>query len=205
MVCLRFSGVCTDQPKSDILICLSTPINRFSGLMSLAQHERGLETPRNLETRKVRDSSDPSCRLEAGWNPPVNNMLSVHVRQCCGNLGDVSGCPVFRKSSNNTEMSVNISTWSEFENEVYAFVVVEVPIQAQNVDVSQICLNLDFTPDLELHLRLDDLSFVNYLQAQTGVACQQMQQANTAALAINCALQQLFSRKDRICKTRLEN
>lgn len=97
-------------------------------------------------------------------------------------------------------MFINISPWSEFEDEVDAFVVVEVPIQAQNVDVAKIGLDLDFTPDLKLHLRLDYLGFINYLQAQTYVAFHQVQAANTTSLAITSAHEQVLSQNNqRLC------
>ena len=68
----------------------------------------------------------------------MNDMLFVHMCERCRNLRDISCCPFFWEPPSITEMFINVSTRGEFEEEVYALVVVEIPVQTQNVDVPQI-------------------------------------------------------------------
>ncbi len=59
---------------------------------------------------------------------------------------------------------VELALAGEFEDEEDALAVVEVAVQAQDVGVAQVGLDLDLAADLLLHLALLELGFVQHFQ-----------------------------------------
>jgi hypothetical protein len=62
------------------------------------------------------------------------------------------------------QIFVELSSWGIFEDQVYFFVVPEEPIHTQNIAVSQVRLNLNFTAKLVLNIRFLQLLLVQNLQ-----------------------------------------
>ncbi|KAF5315292.1 hypothetical protein D9619_007381 [Psilocybe cf. subviscida] len=140
-----------------------------SGQVIKRATERHPPVPRRMHTPpKVANLElpiDPKQQI-LRLNIPVNNMLTMQIRQRIRHLVDVPRAPPLREPVQLRELLVQLALARELEHEEDALLVVEVPVQAQDVGVPQVLLDLDLAPDLLLDLGRDDLGLVERLHGE---------------------------------------
>ena len=106
------------------------------------------------------DSHEDILRLDIS----VHNMLLVEIPQGCCHLCDVLCCFPFGKSVLFPQMFIQLALASKFKDEEDSFAIVEMTVEAENIRMAQIAVDLDFPSDLLLDLSLLQLAFVEDLQ-----------------------------------------
>ena len=96
----------------------------------------------------------------------MNDVLGVEVGKCVGHLVDVDGAASLREGTVLCELLVELALAGKFEHEKDALFVVEIPVQTEDVRVSEVLLDFDFTTDLLFHSRLDDLRLVETFEGE---------------------------------------
>jgi hypothetical protein len=89
-----------------------------------------------------------------GFNVSVHDMFLVQVLEGRSHLSDVLRSLPFWETPFFAQMLVQLTLTSEFEDEEHSLAVVEVAEESENIRVSQIGLDLDFSPDLLLDFAL---------------------------------------------------
>lgn len=104
---------------------------------------------------------------EIFWlNIPVDYVFRVEVDESIGHLVDVDGTSPFGKAAVLHELLIHLTLAGEFKHEEDAVLVVEVAVKTKDVGVSKVLLDLDFTSDLFLDLRLYNLLLIEALEGK---------------------------------------
>lgn len=89
-----------------------------------------------------------------GLNVSMHDMLLVKIFESSRHLGDVLGGFPLGESVFLSQVFVQLAFAGEFQDQKHSLAVVEVSKQSQDVRMSQVGLDFDFTPDLLLDLAL---------------------------------------------------
>ncbi len=101
-----------------------------------------------------------------GFDVPVDDVLRVEVGEGVGHLVDINGAAALRERAVLCELLVELALAGKLEHEKDALLVVEVAIEAEDVGMSEVLLDLDFATDLLLDSGLDDLGLVKTLEGE---------------------------------------
>ena len=93
-------------------------------------------------------------------------MFGVEVSESVGHLVDVNNTSSFGKTAVLHELFVHFTLAGKFKHEEDAVLVVEVAVEAKDVRVSKVLLDLDFASDLFLNPRLYDLLLIETLEGK---------------------------------------
>lgn len=106
------------------------------------------------------DSHKNVLRLDV----PVHDMLVMEIRQRCGHLRDVLCCFPLWKSVFFPKMFIQLSFARKFEHEEDTLDVVKVAVEANDIGMSQMAVDLNLSPHLLFDLSLLQLAFVKDFQ-----------------------------------------
>ena len=101
-----------------------------------------------------------------GLDVAVNDMLRVEVTERVCHLVDVARRALLGEASVLRELLVELALARELQHKEDALLVVEVAVEAHDVRVPQVLLNLDLAPNLLLDARLHDLGLVERLHGE---------------------------------------
>ena len=129
----------------------------------LASVSRRVHAPPKVSNLEL--AVDPKQQV-LGLDVAVDDVLPVQVNQRVRHLVDVPRAALLGEASVLGELSVELSPARKLEHEEDALLVMEVAIEAEDVRVSQVLLDLNLAPDLLLDARLDDLGLVQALEGK---------------------------------------
>ncbi|KAI9454641.1 hypothetical protein BJY52DRAFT_1224973 [Lactarius psammicola] len=156
-------GQANDEP-STFSLCL-WPSTISGGRVGDAAEDgalvtQGMHIPAKVADLELAvDAEEEVLRLDV----PVDDVLHVEVGEGIGHLVDIDGTAMLRGAV-FCELLVKLTFAGKFEHEEDVLIVVEVPVEAENVGVSEILLDLDFTTDLLLNPGLDNFGLVKTLE-----------------------------------------
>lgn len=61
--------------------------------------------------------------------------------------------------ASSSEMIIQFTLWSVFQDEVYFLVIIEIPVKTKYIGMAKVGLDFDFTSQLMLNLVVNQLSF----------------------------------------------
>jgi len=102
------------------------------------------------------DAQEKILRLDIS----MDDILSVEVGKCIGHLVDVDSAAPLQEGAILCELLVELAFAGKFKHEKDVLFVMEIAVEAEDVWVSEVLLDFDFTTDLLFHLGLDDLGLV---------------------------------------------
>ena len=100
------------------------------------------------------------------FNITVDYVFGVEVDESIRHLVDVNSTSSFRKATVLHELLVHLALACEFKHEENAVLVVEVAVEAKDIGMPKVLLDLYFASDLFLNLRLHDLLLVEALEGK---------------------------------------
>jgi len=100
------------------------------------------------------------------FNVPVNYMFGVEVDEGVGHLVDINSTSAFGEATVLHELFVHFALAGELEHEEDAVLVMEVAVEAKDIGMSKVLLDLDFASDLFLNPRLHDLFLVEAFEGE---------------------------------------
>lgn len=113
----------------------------------------------------------------------VDDVFAVAVTDGFNHLLHIPSCPPFGEARVLLEKGVELSAGSDLQHEIDAVLVPKVIVQAENVRMPEMALNLNLSPELVLHPVPDELLFVEDLQSEDGAAAPFAGQIDGAKLA----------------------
>ena len=105
-----------------------------------------------------------------GLDVAMNDVLAMTINQRVGQLLDVKGRPILRETHRLFQVAVQFSLGGEFENEVDARGVVKVSVQAEDIGVPQVALDLNLAAQLVLYVALLQLA-LRWWKAESQKVC----------------------------------
>ena len=97
---------------------------------------------------------------------PVDDVFRMEVGEGVCHLVDIDGTTALREGAKLCELLVELALAGELEHEENTLLVVEVAVEAQDIGVSEVLLDLDFATNLLLHAGLYDLRLVEALEGE---------------------------------------
>lgn len=103
------------------------------------------------------------------FNITVDYVFGMEVDESVGHLVDVNGTSSFGKATILHELFVHLTLARKFKHEEDTVLVVEVTVEAKNIGMPKVLLDLYFASNLFLNPRLHDLLLVEALKGKNVV------------------------------------
>lgn len=126
-----------------------------------------------------------------GLDITVHDMLLVEIFERGCHLSNVVRSLPFREPVFLSKVLVQFTPASEFQDQKDSLAVVEVAVKSQDVRMTEVALNFDFTSDLFLHAALLQLRFVQDLERAYETRRALLCQVNPAELSLSQGLSNL--------------